>query len=629
MHMKEFKSHAFVLSLPRKNGIVKLVAAFDLEKAFSSNGQVASPTENFYVIGDLSKYFSVRGSDEYRTNWVNIKTPVEQYVLQQPPAYSWLNVPKDGLMAVILTEFPVGHESEIDVMEMINLLRFKQLNVAACPKFFTFLEENQVDNLIIRGNGKAPKYECNPMKRLMKNFGGSKKEKIQNFVNVAVIKDEDLLNQDFVTIQKCAIQEVPFKYDNYKIGRLTPCKVNDCNLKKIAPINSVPTSYKRSWSFDSDLRTDEGASCSIPMPSKKETFCENHGVVDSCEDEEDQNEDMSSIIPLQDDATDIDFLNDVSNQINQMNQMNQPETDNCVIRGDTNRADQVAEDKKEQLKIVYANTPITITGYNKEANGKITIHIPSMETPKKYDFEVVMKKNLKVFVEKLRRSGQLDKLFTLKVLESHALWFEGFINDQNEVRFRCFLCYRQAKKYLYTDIGQFASEEGVKAVNERYRNNDKIKGHHQNAKHLHILDDYYQMRRSYTKDQIDRNQRLPGEIQYEITIRNLRVVFYECLKYIPLTQHESLTNLIVSSGANMGTWCRSKAKAEMMLDALFKTTLIELKVALTNPKSPITLILDTATDTSLNHYVVVLFTSMEFGNVVVTRFYKVIVFLKK
>jgi len=222
-----------------------------------------------------------------------------------------------------------------------------------------------------------------------------------------------------------------------------------------------------------------------------------------------------------------------------------------------------------------------------------------------------------------------NRLIPLKTIQDNKVWFECLFNEKEPVKstYRCRLChkyfdtFKMDKRYKPS----LASETGV-LKNDYEKNREMIANHGKQSQHQEII----------RKLEVQAVDKLPQQFQqiqdkkeqenawyFAVTMRMIRTVHVETKINLPLDSHSKIVQLQAANGLSMGHHHleRTSATRMMMLISLdMHKTLIR---SVCSKKLPISIIVDSSTDASQNHYLIVYFQRIE-NDVPVIYFYKLI-----
>lgn len=145
-------------------------------------------------------------------------------------------------------------------------------------------------------------------------------------------------------------------------------------------------------------------------------------------------------------------------------------------------------------------------------------------------------------------------------------------------------------------------------------NRELIKKHANIPGHKAVIDKLIIKKKESLPKEFERIQNEESEKQdhlLEITMRMFRTVFVELKKNIPFEAHSAIVDLQIANGINMGYHHFSRKSATAITEVMSSFMHETLLNSFISNNSPVTIILDGATDTSSRHNILVYFLAIE------------------
>jgi hypothetical protein len=212
--------------------------------------------------------------------------------------------------------------------------------------------------------------------------------------------------------------------------------------------------------------------------------------------------------------------------------------------------------------------------------------------------------------------------------EDFQQWFEYLPDFSNMAasKYQCRLCHK------YYDFFKLDKRYKPNVANpflgSNYKKNQEVFQHHASSRgHTEIIKLLIQRNASELEDdfnKIQEKQNVEEKSYYQITARMIRTVFVETKVNIPFDSHKDIVLLQQQNSVDMGFHHANRKAATTMMEVISqKMHEILLTNLVKNSDIPISIIVDTSTDNSGKHYLIVLFQTAEEERPIV-YFYKLV-----
>ena len=169
--------------------------------------------------------------------------------------------------------------------------------------------------------------------------------------------------------------------------------------------------------------------------------------------------------------------------------------------------------------------------------------------------------------------------------------------------------YRLSKQYK----SELAKDHGV-LPKSKEQVSRLLDDHSRSPSHLYVEDKFLQQVASSSTETFITLQKMQDDANdsaNQITNRMMRTVYSEVLINVPFSSHSTLVELQEANGLDFGNYFRSDRGAKDMTLHISKVMDDTYLDELMSSESPLTLIIDEATDRSMNPYLVVLFMTLQ------------------
>ena len=217
---------------------------------------------------------------------------------------------------------------------------------------------------------------------------------------------------------------------------------------------------------------------------------------------------------------------------------------------------------------------------------------------------------------------------------AHSKWINYIFNpdEPQESRYNCYYCSR----YI-NDENEFILKDGPRSTlseidgelrvgeNAKRRNKEIIQSHARLSTHATVMQRFEEMYLAKIKYEIEDDVKKNEPPQFKITNRHMSLVFRLCKSRLPLSSHIKITEVArLKWQTSMGNLCRTEHTAANMAKAISDVYVQELKQALLESDSFISIMADGGEDNTLQHYVSVLFQFLDADKNIRVVFYKLI-----
>ena len=216
---------------------------------------------------------------------------------------------------------------------------------------------------------------------------------------------------------------------------------------------------------------------------------------------------------------------------------------------------------------------------------------------------------------------------------SHSTWINYIFNpdEPRDSHYNCYFCSRYVN-----DQNEFNLRNGPRSSlseisgelrvgeNAKRRNKEIIQNHARLSSHVTVMQRFEEMYLANIKYEIRDDVKKNEPPQFKITNRHLRLVFELCKNRYPLAAHIKMAEVARENGTPMGNLCKTEHTSADMAKAISDVYLQELKQALLESDSYVSILADGGEDNTLQHYVSVLFQFLDADKNTKVVFYKLI-----
>lgn len=208
------------------------------------------------------------------------------------------------------------------------------------------------------------------------------------------------------------------------------------------------------------------------------------------------------------------------------------------------------------------------------------------------------------------------------------LWLQ-YIFNQNEPKMSTFKCRWCHEYFLHKNTAEHNTPKLAQAagfyVPNYQRMFQQLTTHSQSGFHsqavLHLKESYATTLKQCSLDiKRDRTQLLASNDQ-QATVRMIRTVYFEIKSNLPLDSHEDLIHLQKVNGIDLGTHHYGRTSATTIMENISEKMHHSLVNHLKTGNRPISIIVDTSTDSANRNFLLIYLRSME-GNTPQTYFYR-------
>lgn len=221
----------------------------------------------------------------------------------------------------------------------------------------------------------------------------------------------------------------------------------------------------------------------------------------------------------------------------------------------------------------------------------------------------------------------LANLLPKKTIEDNRVWFEYLPNTENptQSKYQCRLCHK------YYDLlgldSRYRPALADPTLKNSYEfNRQKIAEHAKLNQHQLVISKLQEKAKESIPEQfkkIQKEKELEERGQNAVTIRMIRSVYTETMINLPFISHPAIVQLQEANGVFLGYHHYDRTSAVRMVNVISTEMHDSLIKQLTDKQSPVSLIVDSSTDNSQNHYLIAYFQALE-SNIPVIYFYKLI-----
>ncbi len=194
-------------------------------------------------------------------------------------------------------------------------------------------------------------------------------------------------------------------------------------------------------------------------------------------------------------------------------------------------------------------------------------------------------------------------------------WFQYNFNkdDPKSSTYSCRICLKYGPE-LYKPSQQIPTiaKESGQLVHDRTdskkRNNEKLREHGKSITHLEVVNLLKKRKQELMPELLLRMQKrkdLEMEDELKVTARMVRTVYVELLADVALNQHRRFVNLQRMHNVDMGYHHDNRMGALRMIRCISDTMHKDLMTEVNIPNFPISLMVDTTTDSTNNHLMIV------------------------
>ena len=194
-------------------------------------------------------------------------------------------------------------------------------------------------------------------------------------------------------------------------------------------------------------------------------------------------------------------------------------------------------------------------------------------------------------------------LMPITEIEQHAsTWFNLVPNyeDKTASKYNCRLCTKHYSRfYLKRKRPDMAKEEGVlkRTLGENRRD---ILKHEASATHQIIINQLKMEKQYNMKTEISNLAK--EDYALIVTNRHMRMTYLEAKLNVGFRNHELICALLKKHSVDVGFQCCNRTAAKNMVVSISKTMLEALKKQLHSSEDPLSIIVDSSTDRSQNHF---------------------------
>ena len=431
-----------------------------------------------------------------------------------------------------------------------------------------FLSEHLVDLVVY--SRMAPTDGCTVFDDLLSNFVTPHKRQY-------LLREFDTKSGS-LTLNRCTSELAGFLPHRFKLSYPSPGKKNDCE-----------SNYK--FIIEEELEVSH-----LTMSEAMDIETESEGLGESC-------------VPL-------------SGSVSQYTSMSEDRIESHV-------AERVASETCPQGEIGLASTighQYSIDIALERANGKMEKRVVhGADATLSYRSTAHFKKEWITFIK-----AHLSHVFNTNVLLKTEVqeWFVFLPNSANplESTIRCRLCHRYYDEFgLATNYKPgFANAEGKRLKRHKDDNRQMIQEHTGSSGHVKILNQLKEASESQIPTLFENIHEAWSEHDggvLKVTSRMFRTVYAETKLNIPFVSHGALVQLQELNGVDMGIKFRHRTQVPTIVEFISNDMHETLISYIMSEPRPISIMVDEATNTRQEHFLVVLFQTLEKG-VPMTYFYR-------
>lgn len=404
-----------------------------------------------------------------------------------------------------------------------------------------------------------------------------------NFVNTQYILREFDVPTDIIndySLNRCTSETASFMPEKFKLGRRTPKAENDCSGEKFLlekNIRLLTSPVLTQYRYD-------------PIQSVEEELPDEKVTCSSSINREDYfNLESRKVHQYIQTMIDLAKMNDLCKTAAEGNLNNEGESESVVATAD------------RAMEIMGASLPehewVTTKYFQNTWINFITKH--------------------------------QSKLLPVKSIENNKVWFEYLPNSEipSASTYRCRLCSKYFDKFKLDNRYKPALANPLGIMKKNYDSNrEMIVSHAKHTQHLAIISKLEKGAASTLPKQFEQiqteNEKLDKQY-YAVTMKMIRSVFAEIKINLPFSAHSKIVRLQESNGVYLGYHHYERTSATRMTNLISSEMHKTLIQHLTDKHLPFSVIIDSSTDVSQRHYLIVYFQALE-QNGPVVYFYKLI-----
>ncbi len=206
-----------------------------------------------------------------------------------------------------------------------------------------------------------------------------------------------------------------------------------------------------------------------------------------------------------------------------------------------------------------------------------------------------------------------SSIINVEWLSDKKVWVEYLYNtdDPEHSKFRCRLCYKHWNRVVgQTNKPDLAKEQG-KIWNTKNVARDTLRDHPQTGAHRTIVEALKKEDANMIPERVGRAASAVSKIEdslYIVTARMMKLVYMEAKLHIPFSQHRDIVSTLKANDMNIYLGTRHYEKTSATRMVLFISNEMQktlVRYLLSDYNGPFSIIVDTATDPSLRHYLIV------------------------
>ena len=401
-------------------------------------------------------------------------------------------------------------------------------------------------------------------------------ELVHSFTNKDyVLREFDTANKD-LSLNRCTAETASFLPEAFKLGSPTPGRRNDCSGSRFLLSRAImeltdplPRQYRSDYD-NMDIEEGDAAGCSSPLRPDE-------------------------------------YYSVISGKVHQYVQTmitHQQMNDLCPNKEDLSLLGHVEED--------LAHADSTLARMN------------NVSSPREWEDTQHFNSSWRSFISQ----HQKELLPSWNYLLERKKWFEYLPNQQAPANstYRCRICSKYYEHFQLQSRYKPGLAMKVGVMYGKKKNYEAISTHEKSDCHQKIISMLQKRDSEVLPAQFDKAQHeLESKDGHRLTVtmRMIRSVYAEAKVNLPFSAHEKIVELQERNGLDMGYHHYGRTAAVRIIELIGETMHESLVTHLTNKNHPLSIIIDSSTDSGQNHYLIVYFQALE-NEVPRVYFYKLI-----